>query len=423
MKVNSLVAPTGILLLCMLIIPNASGTEFASGNETVLISLTGEPFYMTCHDDRLLWLQDNSNVSPAERGIYLYNLTEHSTKLLVQVPQPDNHGTYTIRSPEISGNLMTWVLNGLMVTNISAGTTQQLTNLEDLTLPVKEIKGVNNPWIDGDRVVWTESDKNSYSSISPGRIVLLNLTNGLKEYVPVSMPGNQSFPRISGNYLVWNDYRRGEKNPPNLYLFNLMEKTEMRLPTTDPIEGVPTITDDQILWTELVFGLPHIVHYNIKTGVRTVIGPGSVHQGHTPQISDDQVVWPQSKNPLDFREERYAIMVSNLRTGEQQQVTAFSKDVSFPVICGNHIIYTRGSDEDIFTTPRDVVLFTIDSPHVIERENTSKVSDRARETRILNPTVSVTRGSQQATPTAPLPGIICIAGLFCGISLWGSRKR
>jgi hypothetical protein len=423
MKVHSLISLAGILILSLFMIPIASATEFASGNETVLFSLTGEPFYMTCHDDRLLWLQDNSNVSPTERGIYLYNITEHSTKLLVQVPLPDNHGTYTIRSPEISGNLMTWMLNGLMVTNISAGTTQQLTNLEDLTLPVKEIKGITNPWIDGDRIVWTESDKNSYSSISPGRIVLLNLTNGLKEYVPVSMPGNQSFPRISGNYLVWNDYRRGEKNPPDLYLFNLMEKTEMRLPTTDPIEGVPTITNDQVLWTELVFGLPHIVHYNITTGVRTVIGPGSVHQGHTPQISDDLVVWPQSKNPLDFREERYAIMVFNLRTGEQRQVTAFTKDVSFPVICGDHIIYTRGSDEDIFTTPREVVLFTIDSPHVPDGENTPAGSDNAHENSTAKPVVSMTPVSRQATQTAPLTGILCIAGLFCGSALWWLRNR
>jgi len=134
---------------------------------------------------------------------------------------------------------------------------------------------------------------------------------------------------ISGNYILWKDYRHGGPNDPELYLFDLKNGKEERLPTENPVESNPYISGNDVVWTEKIHGVHTIVHYAISSRTRTVIGEGSVHQGHLPPVSDDRVVWLQSMNPLDFRDSRSAVMIMDLRTGEKTR--SLLSSVGFPI--------------------------------------------------------------------------------------------
>ena len=358
----------GLFLSGLFLVLTVSAAENTFGNETVLFTLAGEPLSLVFDGDRLLWLQQSASPNAPEQGLYVYNLTEGTTRQLVRIGEPseqssegNNATVHEILTPDVSGDRVVFAEIGIMLINITTGSTVRLTNQNDGSLPVSELRHNQNPWIDGDRIVWTEHDGVSYSGVSGGRIVLLNLTTGKKEYVPAGMPGNQSYPRISGNYIVWNDYR-DNKDYPGLYLFDIRNGTETRL--TSSIIGIPVIQGDSVFWEEKnSMGIDTIIRYKISTGTRAELGPGWMGQTQAiPPVSDDRIVWRVSRSSSNMREEQGAIMVMDLRTGEKSQITSFEKGVSFPVISGDRIVYTRGAGDDWFKEPREVVLYTLAAP-------------------------------------------------------------
>lgn len=353
-----------IVIVSLVTIPLVISAEPVSGTETVLFTLSGEPFNMILEEDRLFWIQDSKYLNASERGLYGYNLTEGTKRQLVRIEeqtQMSSDGTiptmHQVEAARFSGDRIVFSEKGIMLMNISTGSLIQLTNQNDAVLPVSDIRFNQNPSIDGDRVVWTEHEGLARSSVDGGTIVILNLATGERQYLPTSSPGNQSAPMVSGNFILWKDYRHGGQDDPGLYLFDLKNGEEERLPTENPLKSNPFISGDDVVWTEKKPGM--IVHFSISSRTRTIIGQGYVHQGHLPPVSDDRVVWLQSMNPPDFRERRCAIMVMDLRTGEKSRITPFRTGLSHPVISGDRVIFTRGAGEDWSREPREVVLYTL----------------------------------------------------------------
>jgi hypothetical protein len=338
----------------------------SSGNETVLLTLQGEPLYLAFDGDRVFWLRDGNDLPASERGLFCYNLADASTSALIRIGGRDERNlagdppsVLDIGSPAVSGDLIVFGEFGIMLMNCSSGPVLQLTNQNDSILPVSDLRRNQNPRVDSDRVVWTEHDLNQGSSLSPGNIVLRNLTSGDQNYVPVGMPGYQSMPMVSGDFILWRDYRRGGEDDADLYLFDTHSETETRLPMDGPLIGIPYLGNDTIMWTEKINGMSTIVAYSLSSGARTVVGPGSLHQGHLPPVSEGRVVWLQSENSLDFREERSAVMAKDLDTGEEIQITPFERGLSHPVISGDRVVFTRGAGDDWSREPREVVMYTL----------------------------------------------------------------
>jgi len=415
----------GLFLSGLFLTLTVSAAETISGTETVLFTHAGEPSYLTLDGNRLLWLQQSA--SPDAQGLYVYNLLEGTTRQLVRIGEPseqssegNNATVHEILTPAVSGDRVVFVETGIMLTNITTGSTVRLTNRDDETIPASELRHNQNPWIDGDRVVWTEHDGVSYSTVSGGRIVLLNLTTGKKEYVPAGMPGNQSFPRISGNYIVWNDYRNN-RDSPDLYLMDIRNGIETRLVSS--VRGIPFIRGDSVFWEERNSqGIDTLVRYTISTGIRSEIGSGWMGQTQAiPPVSDDRIVWRVSRSPSNMREEQGAVMVMDLRTGEKSQITSFEKGISFPVISGDRIVYTRGAGDDWNREPRKVVLYTITSPRPTATSTHSGIDDTSTRQSLSQYTVS----SSGTTPTASagLPGTVPITGALAGVFLWLKTLR
>jgi Tol biopolymer transport system component len=327
-----------------------------------------------------------------------------------------------ILTPEVSGDRVVFAAGRIMLTNITTGSTIRLTNQNDAILPVSELRYNQNPWIDGDKIVWTEHAGGSCSGVSGGKIVLLNLTTGKKEYVPAGMPGNQSYPRISGNFIIWRDYR-GNRDSPDLYLMDIRNGTEMRLVSS--VRGIPFIQGDSVFWEEKnSMGIDTIVRYTISSGTRSDIGPGCMGQTQAiSPVSDDRIVWRVSRSPSNMREVQGAIMVMDLRTGEKSQITSFEKGVSFPVISGDRIVYTRGAGDDWFKEPREVVLYTLAAPRpsTITTLSGTGIDDNNTQ----QPSAQYSGVQTGATPAAPagLPGMVSIAGVMAGVSLWGIIRK
>jgi len=409
-----------IIVICLVTIPWTISAESVPGTEAVLFTLSGEPFYSTLEGDRLFWLQDNKYLSASERGFYGYNLTEGTKKQLIKIGeqvQMSSDSTipiiHQVEMARISRDRVVFSEKGIMLMNISTGSLAQLTNQDDAFLPVSDLRFSQNPSIDGDRVVWTEHEGVSHSSVDGGKIVIFNLTTGENQYLPTGSPGHQSTPMISGNFILWKDYRSHGPDDPELYLYDLMNGTEERLLTENPVKSTPYISGDDVVWTEEIHGIHTIIHYSIASRVRTVVGQGSVHQGHLPPISDERVAWLQSMNPFDFRDSRSAIMVMDLRTGEKTQITPFRRGLSHPVISGEYIIYTRGAGDDWSREPREVVLHTLSS-----RPGETGMSDTGRSNSHSPVNSSLNQGG--AIPPTSSPGfayITLIGGCITALAL------
>ncbi len=409
-----------IIVICLVTIPCTISAESVPGTEAVLFTLSGEPFYMTLEGNRLFWLEDNKYLSASERGFYTYNLTEGTKKQLIKIGEPGQMCSdstipiaHQIETPSISGNRVVFSEKGIILMNISTGSLVQLTNRDDAFLPVSDIRFNQNPSIDGDRVVWTEHEGLVHSSVDGGKIVILNLTTGERQHLPTGSPGNQSTPVISGDFILWKDYRSRGPDDQELYLYDLMNGKEERLPTENPVKSTPYISGDDVVWTEKIHGIHTIIHYSISSRVRTVVGQGSVHQGHLPPVSDERVAWLQSMNPLDFRDSRSAIMVMDLRTGEKTQITPFQRGLSHPVISWEYIIYTRGEGDDWSREPREVVLYTLSS-----RLGETGMSDTGRSNSHLVMNSSLDQGG--AIPPTSSPGFTCftlVAGCIAALAL------
>lgn len=357
-----------LIVLYLVHIPCTVSAEPVHGFETVLFTLSGEPFHITLEGDQLYWIQDNKHLNASERGLFSYGISRgmkrHLVKIGVQRDIGSDHtvpSVHQLGSPRISGGYVVFNEKGIMMTNISTGYTVQLTNRGDASLPVSDIRFNQNAWIDGDKLVWTEHEGLAHSDLDGGKIVILNLTTEDRLYLPIGSPGNQSTPMISGDLILWKDYRHGGIDDPDLYLFDMRTGKEERLPTDYPLESKPYISGDDVVWTEEIHGIHTIVHYSVSSGARTIIGQGNVHQGHIPPISDNRVVWLQSMNPLDFRESRCAIMMMDFSTGEKSQLTSFQRGLSHPVVSGKNVVYTRGAGDDWFGESREVMLYTLSS--------------------------------------------------------------
>lgn len=425
----SLILP-GILLISLLFIPAVFAAEnHANGTETSLFTLVGEPLYMTFDGDRVFWLQDSKHLNVTERGFYVYNLTDRSKKQIYRTgPQRDLTGPVPTMSESpggqsISGDRVVYHEYGIMLTNITTGSTIQLTNQNDSTLPISERKHNYNPWINRDRVVWTEHKGDSLGT-TKGKIVLLNLTTGERYYLPTGAPGNQSFPRISGDSVIWMDIRNGGRDNPDLYLFNIKTGTETCLTQPKMLRAIPYIQGDQVLWAEKIDGIFTIIHYDISTGTRNGLGPGSLHEGHIPQLSDNRVVWLQPKNPLDIGEQRSAVTVVDLITGEKNRITQFRDGLSSPVISGDRIIYTRGAGENIFTEPREVVLYTLAPRPVLSVSTIQTRTGPDNTTPSILPNQKATHPSRTTPAASPgFSAMLLIIGLAMGAILGKIQKN
>ncbi len=151
---------------------------------------------------------------------------------------------------------------------------------------------------------------------------------------------DQESPAISGDNIVWEDYRNGDAD---IYLYNLKNKKEIRITINGSDQGSPAISGDNIVWEDYRNGDADIYFYNLNAKKEIRITDNGADQG-SPAISGDNIVWE------DWRNGHRDIYLYNLGANQENQITADSATQMSPAISGDSIVWEdeRHGNSDVY---------------------------------------------------------------------------
>lgn len=146
------------------------------------------------------------------------------------------------------------------------------------------------PFTDGQRVVWID-----YSA-GYGKVFMYTISsNQTREIAPYSAGKNN--PRVSGNYIVWEDYRNTTSDPKNvdIYMYDLSSDIVKPVCTAQRFQGNPYVSGNLIVWedyrnSDLNPQNADIYLYNISASVERASVTTAGYQGH-PTLLNDTLCW------------------------------------------------------------------------------------------------------------------------------------
>lgn len=158
-----------------------------------------------------------------------------------------------------------------------------------------------------------------------------------EEFVICNASGNQIFPSISGDIVVWTDYRNGNGD---IFGYDLGSGAELAICTDENDQGGPAIDNDIVVWTDARnddddTSRSDIYGYNLSTEYEFIICAEPYNQG-APSISGDWVVWIDEGNDDDHNSSIYAYKFS---TGEIYLVSTYQSMKMFPSIHGDLVAW------------------------------------------------------------------------------------
>jgi beta propeller repeat protein len=264
------------------------------------------------------------------------------------------HGTYT--GYESGEHTIALEGSGNSLSKVVNGEIQITTNTAD------QIK----PSISGDRIVWWDYRSGDHSGM--GRhsdIYMYDLSTGTETPIVIN-PSHQYHPDISGDRIVWADLRSGYRY--DVYMYDLSTGTETQI-TTDPShQSSPVICGDHIVWGDWRNGNCDIYMYDLSTGTETAICTDPARQEY-PAISGDRIVW------CDNRAGNWDIYMYDLSTGTETAICTDPAKQGCPAISGDRIVWW-----DNRTGNRDIYMFNISTG--TETQITTNTSDQ------LHPAIS-----------------------------------
>jgi TolB protein len=191
------------------------------------------------------------------------------------------------------------------------------------------------PWISGDNIVY-EDYRNGR------RVYLWNPANGERQ---VSMR-DSGWPVIFGDKIVY-EVVAGNNNI-DVYMYDLVSEKEWPICTNPANQFYPVISGDRIVWQDNRNGNWDIYGWDPNNGERQITNNPA--DQWSPFISGDRVVW------RDTRDGGSKIYMSDPINGEQR-VTPFDDNRQYqPVICGDYIVwgeYVNGSSDIYMWDPNN----------------------------------------------------------------------
>ena len=218
--------------------------------------------------------------------------------------------------------------------------------LVPFAVSASELRLTNNagnqqfPSISGQKIVW-EDDRNGNFDI-----YLYDVGTGQTTRL-TDDPKDQVAPRISGNRVVWQDYRNSEgMGNPDIYILDMETGFEWMLNSPDATFGGyeerPDIDGDMVVWEDsasAISEVSRIYYYDLESPAPIQIYQDSNAQTR-PSVSDRKVVWTDFN--LDGVYFRYLLdsQVHMLEQTNESPVTGIR-------ISGNRVVYTRFMPDDL----------------------------------------------------------------------------
>jgi TolB protein len=195
--------------------------------------------------------------------------------------------------------------------------------------------------------------------------IILVYTLGREEPAPVAPPektGAETFsictdasyhydPRISGNFVVWEDGRNGNSN---IYGFDLLAKSDFPICIIEGEQEYAAISGNIVIWVyhRDGTGIYDIYGYNLSNKaeftITTVRNPTGPWRG--PDIGGDVVVWEDDDEGY-WEKYGYDIRGYSLTTGRQFPICVAPSSQECPRISNNIVVWTdfRNGNGDIYS--------------------------------------------------------------------------
>ena len=112
---------------------------------------------------------------------------------------------------------------------------------------------------------------------------------------------NQMWPDVSGNIVVWEDWRNATHTPfdnADIYGYNILTGAEFPICNNSAAQRDPRISGDIVVWTDNRNGgwsNWDIYGYNLTSGIEFAICTAEGNQA-SPAVSGDIVVWRDERN-------------------------------------------------------------------------------------------------------------------------------
>jgi beta propeller repeat protein len=175
--------------------------------------------------------------------------------------------------------------NGTTSFDLASGSKQNLANF-----------GLSNAYV-SDHWLTYEDHPPLDSAIYYHRIKVVDLNTG-KEVVLGDQTANQQRPQISGNFVVWIDWRNREKSGVDIYGYDLTTDKEFPVVINSRPNRGPKISGHWIVYvepTDLGKSLAEMRVHSLETGEDFAIGiipsPNDASNGTYYAIDGDKVVW------------------------------------------------------------------------------------------------------------------------------------
>jgi len=375
--------------------------------------------------DRVIWenIWSERKVDQPLRNdtIFLLNITTGTTRAIAHAPGPDH--LWSLFPPfTISGDIIAYTdlgISDLFIYNITEGKEYRFTRDGSLD-SLDETRGNGNPFLDGDRIVW--SKKKPYTKGYDYDIVMENLTTGEFREICTAQ-GDQIDPRISGSRIVWTD-RRNESGGSggDIYLYDLATGKEIPVNMRAGLQQQPDISGDTVVWTDYRDGEPAIYLYNLETKAENRISNLLTH-AYRPLTDGDVVVWSEYSS-LDRRDEPLVwIEVYDLHTGTLEPLNTTASNPGLQDLDTGRILYFTDTG-DHARKDGYLHLYVLDSPQGRDTVNTGSISSvPGQETNVTSPAPGgqLPEDALPVTPSAPgfapyLAGaaLVTTAGLYSG---------
>jgi len=154
---------------------------------------------------------------------------------------------------------------------------------------------ISLPAIGGDLVVWVTYNADKTSDIS-GR----DLATG-EDLTICKAPGNQNYPRVSNDVVVWEDWRKGNKAGADIYGWKLSDRKEFVVCDDSGYQWQPEIDGDLVVWTDHPVQVDSssnprfwgVYGKRLDTGQRVTVKVGPTMDAEWPTVDGQTVYWQE----------------------------------------------------------------------------------------------------------------------------------
>ena len=407
----------GLFLMTIPVVTALSGTDTLIYSPNITEDESGNPYYtysepFNLDRDRIVWQTGRLTSSPTKfisGALWMMNLSDRETQILATTPSSDHQ--YAFDTPfSLADGRVVWSENStIFLYDRATGKKSVLTPDEISVGDPNLIRDNRNPIISGDRVAWIRVQ---IYPTTMYEIALLNLTNQERRVIPTG-PGKINTLSMDGSRIVWSD-ERNEPGGGDIFLYDLDRNEEIPLSTARGSQCFPEISGDYVVWRDFRDGSPATYLYNLTSGTEYRISR-DFFNAYWQHISGDLIAWQES-SVFDTRDEPSgSIIVYSISSGAREVLPISSVFPRLFDVDRNRILWASYGENHETKLKKDgyVHLFVIDTPKPDPLPTLTLPSDG-----FGNHTLTLEKTNVPVpTHTAAMPAVLLAFG-GCALVFW-----